>query len=343
MSLPNCSSLPQYAAPTCWDDDKSCVCLGVGCLGPCALCDQCDCCTPDVPIPPTPKAELVAWKIIYDSLNGDEWTSCSGSDKDPCSCAGYVGCNTTTGQLVSVNLDSIGINGVLRGEALHSLTALQSLSIALDSGALSGTLPTQIGSLPELRFFSITGSAAISGTLPRQYGKLLSVGVLSVGQEDGDDYPAWPLSGTLPTELATVGSLASQTTPPTFLKVTLGTNRISGTLSPQMFRGWGQSGLQNSFRLNGVPSDEGDLDWGSPISGSLPTQIGLLSLLGDFELQNQRCLSGTIPTQISRMQGMVGGLELSALPKVSGSLPTEIGRMSSMQQWVIGGVAVSGE
>ena len=108
--LGNCSSLPQKANPTCYDEDQDCVCLCESpVVGPCALCDECDCCTPDVPIPTMPTADLAAWHKVYDALAGSDWETCSDAKDDPCvKCPGYVGCSTSTGKIVSINLDGIG-------------------------------------------------------------------------------------------------------------------------------------------------------------------------------------------------------------------------------------------
>ena len=85
QNTPNCSSLPQHANPTCYDDDQGCVCLCESpVLGPCALCDTCDCCTPDVPLPPTPAAELAAWARLFDATGGPNWESCADARHDPC-------------------------------------------------------------------------------------------------------------------------------------------------------------------------------------------------------------------------------------------------------------------
>ena len=340
-SSPNCSSLPQQGQPTCWDDDQACVylCTDTAKVGPgCGrYCSSKVCCTPDVPIAQTPQTELEAWKHLYTSLSGNGWLSCASDPTNPCACAGYVGCDPKSGQIVSLFFDAIGITGTLPPEGIAPLTALQSLAITVGFGdTLSGTVPSEIGSLTDLRYLSISGAATISGTLPSTLGKLRKLSALTIGTSDDD---TWPLSGTLPTELADLGAAAP--TDVGLLRVELGPNRISGTISAGVIAGWASGKLSGNLLVSGAPEDEGDIDWGLALSGSLPTELGLLVQLQDLELSNLRYVSGTLPTQLGSMSAMNDGLLLSALA-VSGTMPTHLGRLGQLTQWVIGDLRMSG-
>ena len=80
-------------------------------------------------------------------------------------------------------------------------------------------------------------------------------------------------------------------------------NKLSGTLPAELFDGaW--RGLGQNLLLSGSSSDEGNLDWGSPISGTLPTEVGLLTALPDFELNNLRRSAGDLELAIERGRGV---------------------------------------
>ena len=318
----------------CYDSDSACVCLcATPVLGPCSLCDDCDCCTPDVyPKSPTPHDEVVAWQLLRNATDGAKWSSCADAYDDPCrKCAGYVGCDMKTGRIVSIDLDSIGLNGILPGGALAALGALQSISVTLGYfDTLRGTLPPELARLADLRSVSITGGSSISGTLPAAFGKLTKVGGLTLGSPD--DSP-WPLSGTLPIELSTLGASASS-----FLVVAFGPNRMSGTLPA--YSAW--SRLQRSLLLSGSSSDAGDPHWGSSISGTLPAELlGRLSALGDFELRSLRRISGSLPTQVGRMASLADGLALVEM-RISGTFPTEFGQLTNLVEVEFGDLPLSG-
>ena len=64
-----------------------------------------------------------------------------------------------------------------------------------------------------------------------------------------------------------------------------------------------------------------------PFVGTLPTQIGALSTLRDFELSsNTRQLSGTLPTQLGALSALQEFKLSGRAPRLSGTLPEGLGR-----------------
>ena len=113
------------------------------------------------------------------------------------------------------------------------------------------------------------------------------------------------LSGTLPTELLTLTRLQT---------LDLSDNYLSGTLPSEL-------GLMTSL------SFDVNLEKNYWISGSVPTEIGQLSgLSNNLQLWRNR-LSGTYPSEMTRLRKLKGVyMEVNYL---SGWLPTEVGLMST--------------
>ena len=68
---------------------------------------------------------------------------------------------------------------------------------------------------------------------------------------------------------------------------------------------------------------------GYSLSGTLPTQIGLLSLLSSHLILHANSISGTIPTEIGLLSQLISGLSLGSNP-FSGTIPTEIGQLRQL-------------
>ncbi|CAB9523719.1 leucine rich repeat [Seminavis robusta] len=193
------------------------------------------------------------------------------------------------------NLGSLGLNdnwhtGSIPTE-IWQLTTLQTLGLSLNPD-LKGTIPTEIGSLPKLRWMNLD-DCDISGSIPTELGKL--------------EYLEWMvlernrLTGTVPSELGVL---------PSILLMSFYNNSLQGTLPTEL-------GLLTSLTLLNARNNS--------LFGSIPSEYGLLSSLAlGLELQDN-LLSGTIPVQLANLVNM-WRLSLQE-NQLSGHIPSEFGKM----------------
>ena len=67
-------------------------------------------------------------------------------------------------------------------------------------------------------------------------------------------------------------------------------------------------------------------------TGTIPTQLGMLSALtGDFEA-SENSFTGTIPTEVGKLTNLDGTFSLSSNRDITGTIPSQIGGMISMAQ-----------
>ena len=249
--------------------------------------------------------------------------------------------------LTNLHLEVNSLSGTLPLE----LTAMRSLEkFQFADNYFSGTLPTQIGRMPRLIAMQ-AASNRISGSLPPSMPDLHRT-LQTV------DLHSNRLSGTLPSKLPTWRLLTkfhchdnslSGTLPQLWNKydgshlysLWVHANLLSGTITSQWGGGFGTSlqdlrlGLDEG--LAGVSSDR----YGSNrISGTIPTELGCLSLRLQGILAMLSSVSGTLPTELARLQNsqllLLGGRQLS------GFIPTELGALSNLGMLSVASTRVSG-
>ena len=173
-------------------------------------------------------------------------------------------------------LKSSGLSGTIPS-ALGSLSELRRLNVS--DNALSGTIPSALGSLSELRRLNVSDNA-LSGGIPSELGDLSELRRLYL---DGND-----LSGSIPTEL---GSLTR------VQHLDLGSNDLSGAIPSE---------LGSLARVRGLSVADNEL------SGNVPSELGDLGSLTALELQDN-ALSGCVPTalktRLDSAQSDLGGLQ----------------------------------
>jgi hypothetical protein len=96
-------------------------------------------------------ADCSAWKDLYDSTNGANWTRCSDARSDPCSCNFYddyeEGTKCTDGHITYIGF----YTNNLRGSIPSSLGKLSKLNnLELVDNKLHGSIPSSLGQLSEL-------------------------------------------------------------------------------------------------------------------------------------------------------------------------------------------------
>ena len=194
--------------------------------------------------------------------------------------------------------------------------------LELRENNLQGTLPTELGLLPSLKLLRIEGNPLLSGTIPSQLGALRGLSTLSLGNNT-------QLSGTLPESITGMGDLR-------FLRVD--DNALSGSLpmyhAEHFYPNLRHFSASSNALAGHVPPAQlmvGVSFWSlhtNRLSGTLPTEVGLLTTMRDRLHLHTNRISGVLPTQL----GMLTQVALPALHKnaISGTLPTELARLEQL-------------
>ena len=182
---------------------------------------------------------------------------------------------------------------------LHGITADSDnrvTKINLYGDNLSGTIPTELGSLTGLTRLSISINQ-LSGTIPGELGNLTSLTQLFLNAND--------LSGTIPGELGNLTGLED---------LYLHANDLSGTIPTEL----------------GSLTDLEELTlYGNQLSGRIPTELGSLTDLEELLISINQ-LSGTIPTELGQLTNLTQ-LWFND-NQLSGTIPGELGNMTSLTQ-----------
>jgi len=218
---------------------------------------------------------------------------------------------------------------------------------------LRGTIPPELGSLPELFHLSLEGNDLV-GTIPPELGNLSKLENL---QLDGAG-----LTGTIPPQLGNLSKLKT---------LNLDYNALSGPI-PREFGNLSEvQGLYLSFnRLTGpIPRELGNLSEldtldlrGNKLTGRIPEQLGNLSELRYLWL-NHNELSGRIPPSLLQLGNLVdvhlqsNNLsraipEIGDLPELEylllhdndleGPVPSGLGGLSELRALVLSNNALTG-
>ena len=224
----------------------------------------------------TDKAALVA---LYNATNGPNW----GSNRNWLS-------DRPIGEWSRVSTDGDG-----------RVTGLW-----LDGNQLSGSIPSELGNLANLRTLSLSNNR-LSGSIPSELGDLANLGVLWL---DGNE-----LSGSIPSEL---GNLANLRT------LWLSGNQLSGSIPSEL----GNLTNLGTLYLNG-----------NQLSGSILSQLGDLANL-EYLVLSANQLSGSIPSELGSLSNLVT-LRLSG-NQLSGSIPSQLGDLANLEYLVLSGNQLSG-
>ena len=209
--------------------------------------------------------EIHALTMLYAATNGSAWSDNYGwmGSESPCTWA-HLQCNEAKSSITSVDFTT---------------------RYGFNLGTIFGNIPTQLAKLTSLTHLAIPGYR-LSGTMPTELALLTSMSSLDVGGIDLgtriDLDLLTRISGTIPTQLVSLGKLES-------LKIQ--TASMSGSLPVE---------LLSLGKLTAV-------DVHAPsMSGSLPVPVPVeLSSLGTFtSLSMSTAMSGTLPTQVGLLTSL---------------------------------------
>ncbi len=183
---------------------------------------------------------------------------------------------------------------------------------------LSGTIPSSIGDLSQLRSLNI-GDNNLSGTIPAEINLLDSLVTLNLSLND--------LSGTIP-------ALTNQ---PNLTVLDLSSNGLTGSIPDNIgdFKNLGHL-LLTSNQLSGeIPVSVGSLPNlvylmlnANQLQGALPAETGNLTNL-EYLFVNQNNLSGSIPSEIGNLSKLYT-LSLNN-NSFSGNVPEQIGNLTGLR------------
>lgn len=285
-----------------------------------------------------PAAECAALETLYASTAGAQWKEKTGwtATTTPCS---WYGVTCQTGHVTGLDLSDNNLVGTLPSQ-LGDLPQLQTLNLTRNT--LSGALPTTLGALTRLQTLDLSENQ-LSGALPAQIGALtalqtlnlsnnaftgtLPAGLTALPQLRTLDLSTNQFGGTLP---ATLGNMSA------LQVLALNHNQFSGALPAQLGN---LTGLQRLIladnALSGtIPSQLGNLNQltylvltGNDLSGSIPPALGNLSQLTVLMLNRNR-LTGTIPAQLSNLTNLFEvWLDSNAL---TGAVPASLCNLTSL-------------
>jgi Leucine-rich repeat (LRR) protein len=234
-----------------------------------------------------PGTECEALRALYDSTQGQSWTSSTGWLQTTTPCEWY-GVSCSQGHVVLLALFSNNLSGTIPPE-LAQLSHLQRLN--LSGNRLTGTIPPELGDLPDLRYLLLSDnllsgtipqelsalknltylflySNQLSGEIPPQLGELTDLENLSLAENE--------LSGAIPSELGTIETL-------NYINIAL--NQLTGEIPPEL----GNLGNLEVLKL-----------YSNHLSGPIPDELGDLSALEDLWLYANR-LEDAVPSELGNL------------------------------------------
>ena len=242
---------------------------------------------PATPSPPPPErhaAERAALMALYDATGGTHWREQG---------------NWNTARIIQN----------WRGVRTNSAGFVTEL--LLPNNNLTGTLPPELGDLPQLRRLVLRANN-LSGTLPRELGRLSQLTMLDLSRNS--------LEGTIPSDLGSLSRLDS---------LLLRGNELTGPIPREL-------GNLGSLRRLQLSSNQ--------LSGPVPPELGKLANLTNMNLSRNE-LTAAIPPELAKL-GAIRILSVSR-NNLTGMIPPELGDLAALESLYLyenqltGGIPVS--
>lgn len=215
-----------------------------------------------------------ALALFFYGTGGDtHWIDSGWLNASSHECAWTGTACTRQGDIVQILQSNHNLTGSIPS-AVAWLSALTQLD--LSRNALTGSIPIDLGVLTNLQYLDLANNA-LTGSIPTQLGELSNLQFVSV---DGNR-----LNGSVPTELYALTGL---------LGLSLSTNALTGTLEGDRLGNW---------------TNVTSLQWQNNIwiSGTLPSQLGLLTHLTSLRLTNTSVV-GSVPMELCDLLVPYGNL-----------------------------------
>lgn len=178
--------------------------------------------------------------------------------------------------------------------------------LSLHDNQLAGTIPSQLGSLTNLRELWFSDNQ-LTGSIPAQLGNLGNLAALDLADNQ--------LTGFIPTQLGSLGNLEG---------LLLYGNQLTGTIPTEL------GNLASLGYLN-LHSNQ--------LTGSIPTPLGGLANLRELLLSGNQ-LTGSIPNRLGNLANL---RKLNLLSnRLTGSIPSELGNLANLQELLLSGNQLTG-
>ena len=168
-------------------------------------------------------------------------------------------------------------------------------SLDLNDNQLSGTIPTQLGNLANLKELLLTRNQ-LTGTIPAELASLTGLEILALGGNQ--------LTGTIPTWLGNLANLE---------ELYLWENELTGTIPPEL-------GSLSNLELLSLSSNQ--------LTGEIPPELGNLANLEELYLWENE-LTGTIPPELGSLSNLelldLSDNQLSGQISAGGGQPRQLG------------------
>ena len=236
-------------------------------------------------------AERDALAALYQDTDGDNWANNRNWLSDAPLDSWHGVTTNPSGRVVELDLSENELSGTIPSE-LGSLTNLEVLK--LSKNQLSGTIPPELGNLTNLAVLDLFENR-LSGTIPPELGNLINLEALALFKNN--------LRGTIPSDLAKLNKLRW---------LLLWGNQLNGSIPSELGRLTNLKWLiLADNRLSGmIPSELGNLTnleslslWGNQLSGTIPSELGNLTNLDSLSLVDNE-LSGTVPPELENLSGL---------------------------------------
>lgn len=244
-----------------------------------------------------PQSEKNALIAIYNATGGANWTNTTGNSypwpvsNPDADVVAWYGVGVSNGHVVSLNLQNNNLIGTIPVE-IGNLPNLTYLSF--NNNSLTGSVPSQIGQLTNLTSLNLSRNQ-LSGALPSQFYNLIKLEFLDLNNNQ--------FSGAISSQLGQLVKLKV---------VNITSNSFSGPIPTQI-------GLLTDLISFAAGVNQ--------LSGSIPVEFCQLTNLTEVYLSSNQ-LTGSIPSQINQLTN-VTGIYLN-VNKLSGELPSEIGSMTNL-------------
>ena len=278
------------------------------------------------PIPiPTDREILV---ILYHATNGDDWENNVNwlSDRPLGEWHGVT--TDDEGCVIVLNLDDNRLSGSIPSE-LGGLSNLKVLSF--DNNQLTGPIPPELSNLSNLTGLTLERNG-LDGTIPYELGELANLTELTFRTNE--------LTGYIPYELGNLTNL---------LNLDLSANELTGEIPYEL------GNLANLLNLDlsaneltgeipyvlGNLTDLKELNLGdNQLTGEIPPELGNLANLAELVLWINR-LTGEIPPELGNLADLTQ-LWLGS-NRFTGEMPSELGNLTKLEGLLIGWSRMTGE
>ena len=244
----------------------------------------------------TLEADRLVLINLFNATNGTYWNNNNGwsipgnPGDNPC---GWYGISCEGGRVTTIAMSGNNMIGKIP-ESVTTMDALKYFYVA--NNYISGSLPSSIGNMTNLRHLEMSDNAQLKGGIPASIGNLHLLELLSINNTN--------ISGNIPLELGTLTHLKT---------IGLSSNQLFGPIP---------GSLGNLSQLSSLFLERNKL------SGDIPNELGnAMSLTSVNFAYNQ--LTGPIPSSIGNLTNL--GILYLESNNLSGPLPDFNGISSSCE------------